>query len=53
MEAKFFSGLFEGDCVNGIKLGMGLTSGDFWPRVNGCLDLYRGESAYDIDFALR
>lgn len=50
MEAKFFDGLFEGDSANGIKLGMGLTGGDFWARVGGCQNLYRGENACNIDF---
>lgn len=50
MDAKFFAGLFEGDDANGAKLGMGLTGGEFWPRVEGCRNLYRGEELYDIDF---
>ncbi len=50
MDAKFFASLFEGDSGNGVKLGMGLTGGDFWPRVNGCRNLYRGEEPYDMDF---
>ncbi len=35
------TGLFEGDCNNGLRLCMGLTGGDFWSRVNGCDNLYR------------
>ncbi|MHC4113500.1 MAG: hypothetical protein ACYSUY_20695 [Planctomycetota bacterium] len=42
MDAKFFDSLYEGDSPNGVKLGMGLTGGDFWPRVAGCTVLYRG-----------
>lgn len=51
MDAKFFDSLFEGDSANGIKLGMGLTGGDFWPRVKGCDNLYRGPSEAEIDFS--
>lgn len=40
MEAKFFDSLFEGDSPVGVKFGMGLTGGDFWPRALGCYDLY-------------
>ncbi len=50
MDAKFFDGLYEGDSPNGVKLGMGLTGGDFWSRVAGCRNLYRGEGPFDIDF---
>jgi hypothetical protein len=50
MDAKFFDSIFEGDSVNGVKLGMGLTNGDFWPRPNGCQNLYCGGSFYTIDF---
>jgi hypothetical protein len=50
MDSKFFDSLFEGDSANGVKLGMGLTGGDFWPRASGCQNLYRGESASAIDF---
>jgi hypothetical protein len=52
MDAKFFSSLYEGDSPNGVKLGMGLTGGDFWPRPNGCQNLYRGPdlSGEAIDF---
>lgn len=49
MDAKFFSGLFEGDSANGVKLGMSLTGGDFWVRVGGCQNLYRGEGDADVD----
>ena len=48
METKFFSGLFEGDSPNGVKLGMGLTGGDFWPRTNMCHTVYRGQDG-DLD----
>ncbi len=51
MDAKFFNSLYEGDSPNGVKLGMGLTSGDFWPRVGGCSMLYRGSGMETIDFA--
>ncbi|MBE0537441.1 MAG: hypothetical protein IH624_17395 [Phycisphaerae bacterium] len=50
MDAKFFDGLFEGDSPNGVKLGMGLTGGDFWPRPNGCINLYRGPRWWQVDF---
>jgi hypothetical protein len=49
MDVIFFDSLFEGDSVNGIKLCMGLTGGDFWSRVNGCSNLYRGQSIETID----
>jgi len=51
MEAKFFDSLYEGDSPNGVKLGMGLTGGDFWPRIAGCQVLYRGPSLDKIDFS--
>ena len=50
MDAKFFDGLYEGDSPNGVKLGMGLTGGDFWCRVEGCRNLYRGGGPFDVDF---
>jgi len=50
MDAKFLDSLFEGDSPNGVRLGMGLTGGDFWPRVAGCSVLYRGPSMALIDF---
>ena len=51
MEADFFDSLFEGDSANGVKLGMGLTCGDFWPRPEGCQCIYRGASVESVDFA--
>ncbi len=51
MEAKFFDSLYEGDSPNGVKLGMGLTGGDFWPRIAGCQVLYRGSGIDEIDFS--
>ena len=51
MDAKFFDSLYEGDSLNGIKLAMGLTGGDFWPRVAGCSMLYRGSDMDLIDFS--
>jgi len=50
MDAKFFNSLYEGDSANGVKLGMGLTGGDFWAQVAGCQNLYRGPNADDVDF---
>lgn len=50
MDAKFFDGLYGGDSPNGVRLGMGLTGGDFWPRVAGCSVLYRGFDMNLIDF---
>ena len=47
MDVKFFDSLFEGDSPNGVKLGMGITGGDFWPRPVDCHTLYRGQ---DGDF---
>ena len=49
MDTKFFSSLFEGDSANGVKLCMGLTSGDFWARISGCQNLYRGLEPSDIN----
>lgn len=51
MDAKFFDSLYEGGSPNGVKLGMGLTGGDFWPRVAGCSMLYRGFGMDLIDFS--
>jgi hypothetical protein len=53
MDSKFCTGLFEGDNANGVRLSMGLTGGDFWARVGGCRNAYRGDSgggADEIDF---
>lgn len=50
MDSEFFDSLFEGDSANGAKLGMGLTGGDFWPRISGCSLLYRGLVMETIDF---
>ncbi|NIP23362.1 MAG: hypothetical protein GWN67_04530 [Phycisphaerae bacterium] len=50
MDAKFFDSLYEGESQNGVKFGMSLTGGDFWPRVAGCSMLYRGTSMDLIDF---
>ena len=50
MDAKFFDSLYEGDSPNGVKLGMGLTGGDFWPRIAGCQMLYRGFGMERMDF---
>jgi hypothetical protein len=50
MDAKFFDSLYEGGSPNGVKLGMGLTGGDFWPRIAGCSILYRGSGMDLIDF---
>jgi len=51
MDAKFFNSLCEGDSPNGAGLGMGLTGGDFWPRIAGCSVLYRGTTMNLIDLA--
>jgi len=51
MEAKFFDSLYEGDSANGVKLCMGVTGGDFWPRPAGVQLLYRGPSEHNIDFS--
>ena len=54
MDSKFCTGLFEGDSAGGVKLSMGLTGGDFWARVGGCRNVYRGDgggSAEEIDFS--
>jgi hypothetical protein len=53
MDAKFHTGLFEGDSANGVKLSMGITGGDFWARIDGCRNVYRGNGdagAEGIDF---
>ena len=50
MDAEFLDSLYEGDSANGARLGMGLTGGDFWPRVAGCSVLYRGFDMNLIDF---
>jgi hypothetical protein len=51
MDAKFFDSIYEGGSPNGVKLGMGLTGGDFWPRVADCSMLYRGSGMDLIDFS--
>jgi len=51
MDAKFFDSLYEGGSPKGVKLRMGLTGGDFWPRVAGCSMLYRGSDMNLIDFS--
>jgi len=54
MDAKFHNGLSEGDSANGVKLSMGLTGGDFWARIGGCRNVYRGNAdggAEEIDFS--
>ncbi|MFH1615021.1 MAG: hypothetical protein ABIG61_08060 [Planctomycetota bacterium] len=50
MDSKFFNSLYEGDSANGVKLCMGVTGGDFWPRPAGCQNLYRGFNIFTIDF---
>ena len=50
MDAVFFDSLFEGDSANGVKLGAGLTGGDFWAHISGCSLLYRGAGMESIDF---
>lgn len=49
MDAKFFDSIYEGDSPGGIKLGMGITGGDFWPRISGCHTVYKGQDG-DIDY---
>jgi hypothetical protein len=52
METKFLKdALFVGMTSKAFKLGTVLTLGWFWPRVNGCVVLYRGLSidAVDLD----
>lgn len=49
MEVKFFDGIFGGDSVSGAMLCLGLTGGDFWGRIEGCQNLYRGRSADSIE----
>lgn len=54
MDAKFCTGLFEGDNPNGVKLSMGITGGDFWARISGCKNVYRGDAddgSEEIDFS--
>ncbi len=50
MDAEFFDSIYEGDSAQGTKLGMGLTGGDFWPRIDGCTLLYRGKDMQSINF---
>lgn len=50
MEVKFFDGLRGGDSQASVKLCLGITGGDFWSRIAGCQNLYRGESIDGIDF---
>lgn len=50
MEVKFFDGSRGGDSQAGVKLCLGITGGDFWSRIAGCQNLYRGESIHGIDF---
>ena len=50
MELKFFDSLYGGDSADGFKLCMSLTGGDFWARINGTQNLYRGQKADTIDF---
>lgn len=50
MEAQFFDSLYEGDSLQGVRLCMGLTGGDFWARLGGCSVLYRGANMGQIDF---
>jgi hypothetical protein len=42
--------LFAGMTSNAFKLGTVLTYGWFWPRIDGCSVLYRGNSMDTIDF---
>ena len=50
MDVKFFDSLYEGDSADGVKLCMGVTGGDFWPRSSGCILLYRGLSEEAVDY---
>ncbi len=50
MDSKFYDSLSEGDSVGGAKLCMGLTGGDFWARLAGASNLYRGNTLDAIDF---
>jgi hypothetical protein len=43
--------IFNGASADAFKLGTALTGGWFWIRRSGCLALYRGEGAGEIDFA--
>ncbi|MCK5563804.1 MAG: hypothetical protein KAJ07_01040 [Planctomycetes bacterium] len=50
MDVKFYDSLSEGDSVKGSKLCMGLTGGDFWARIAGSSNLYRGNTLDMISF---
>jgi len=51
METKWLKeALFSGMTANAFKLGTVLNLGWFWPRVTGCITLYRGFSMSTIDF---
>jgi len=52
MDAKFMTSLFGGDCPNGAKLSMGLTGGDFWPRMSQCRLVYRGQDGNVDDLTI-
>ncbi len=43
--------LFAGMSANAFKLGTVLTCGWFWPRIDGCSVLYRGDRMDIIDFS--
>ena len=50
MDRKFQDSLLDGDSAKGVKLGLGLTSGDFWARCGGCKNVYRGlDSLVNVD----
>ncbi len=51
MDFAFYKdALFAGMTTNAFKLGTVLHLGWFWPRLNGCSLLYRGDSIETIDF---
>ena len=51
MDSAFYKdALFAGMTTNAFKLGTVLHLGWFWPRLNGCSLLYRGDSIETIDF---
>ncbi len=51
MDAAFYrDALFSGMTSNAFKLGTVLHMGWFWPRLTGCLLLYRGDSIETVNF---
>jgi hypothetical protein len=51
VDGLFYNSLTEGDFGNGFALRQSLVEGDFWPRLEGCYNLYGGQEHIDhIDY---